>query len=63
MISSWITVHFGKNSIIGGKPPSDESVVNNKNFVAVLLFTVIVWFTNEMLYDLAIVTTDNVNSK
>jgi hypothetical protein len=54
MISSWITVHFGKNPMNGGNPPSDNSVVNNKNVVAVLLFTNIVWFTNEMLNDLAI---------
>jgi hypothetical protein len=46
-------------------PPSDKSVVNNKNFIAVLLFAVIAWFMNEMLYDLAIVrvTTDDFNSE
>jgi hypothetical protein len=32
--------------------------VNNKNLVTVLLLTVIVRFTKEMLYDLAIVVTD-----
>jgi hypothetical protein len=48
MISSWIRVHFGKYPINGGKPPSDKSVVNNKNFLAVLLFTNIVWFKKEM---------------
>jgi hypothetical protein len=63
MINSWIMVHLGRNPINGGKPPSDKSVVNSKIFVAVLLFTVIVWLTNEMLNDLVIITTDNVNSE
>jgi hypothetical protein len=48
VISSWITVHFGKNPINGRKPPSDKSVMNNKNLVAILLLTVIGWFTTEM---------------
>jgi hypothetical protein len=61
MINSWITVHLGRNPINGGKPPSDISVVNSKNFVAVLWFAVIVWLTNETLNNLAIVTTGDVN--
>jgi hypothetical protein len=39
---------------------NDSGVVNSKNLAAVLLFTVIVLFTNEMLYDLAILVTGDV---
>jgi hypothetical protein len=46
MISSWITVNFGKNPVNGGKPPNDSSVVNSKNLIAAPLFTVIACFTN-----------------
>jgi hypothetical protein len=52
---------LGRNPINGGNPPSDRSVVNSKIFVAVFLFAVIVWLTNEILNDLAIMTTDDVS--
>jgi hypothetical protein len=60
-IISWITIHFGKKPMNGGNPPSDNSVVNRMNFTVALSFTVIVWFTNEILFDLAIMVTVDVN--
>lgn len=33
IIINWITSHLGKNPRNGGKPPSDNNVVNRINFV------------------------------
>jgi hypothetical protein len=63
MISNWITVHFGRNPINDVSPSSDSSVVNNTYFTVVFLFTAIAWFKNEMLYDLAMMVTVDVNSE
>jgi hypothetical protein len=60
-IISWITIHFGRNPMNGGNPPSDSSVVNRMNFTVALSFMVIVWFTNEILFDFAMMVTVDVN--
>ena len=57
MIIVWITAHFGKNPINGGRPPSDNKVVNRINLVVVFLAVDIVWLINEMLYNLAAAVT------
>jgi hypothetical protein len=41
MIINWITVHFGKNPMNGGRSPNDSSVVNRICFTVLLLFTVV----------------------
>jgi hypothetical protein len=62
-IISWITVHLGRNPMNGGSPPSDKSVMNSRNLVVAFLFTIVVWFTNEILNDLATAVTDDVSSE
>lgn len=59
----WITIHFGRNPIKGGSPPSDKRVVNNMNLMDDFLFPVITWLMNEILNNLVIVVMVSVSSE
>lgn len=63
IIIVWMTVHFGKNPMNGGRPPSESRFVNKINLVVVFPFTDIVWLMNEILYILVVIVTAAVKNE
>ena len=60
MIIAWITIHFGRNSRKGGRPPKDSSDVYIMNLtVVVSLFVIMVWLMNDTPDSLMADTTVN----